>query len=546
MKKILLILYLAIAAAFLNTNALALDVYINSEKVAYTDSTGYPLYENGTVLVPLYKTAESFGAVVVQDNPNGTVLVKYGDITVSASTDENTIYRNGVKIPSPAGLVWQGGPLYVPASLFEALDAEVFFGADTVTITGKADNASLRLYAASYDKAYRGSKHFGAKYEPQLGIYPCLQYCESTDSILRNVPCAGLLVYANAKNPIAPHLQTLTLAAESGKLVQYVLYEDDISEITGGSKKYTEIAQSLEKSGAKILFRLACSEKATVFTEKFRIVSDIFRTHAPSVALVWEINSAATEQEIITAYPGDRYLDYVGAAVKLEAYPENSNSALDSAVSLFGYKKPIIITEVISDISPGNELLDFYTYLPIRYPQIKMVFLREPENHSEALRGDYLTQYIAGTSGFAYLAAAKMDTENIPCYFQLGNGVTVPPSKIRLYAYAGADKSDISYITYLINGEQTKATSPGVIPFETEIDFSPFAGQTVILRVRSFDKTQQPLSETEYKIKVSSVPAADSRIGNTVPVTNALAAVGIALAGLVAVLVIIKKFRSIL
>lgn len=548
MKKILFILCLAVAATLLCSNALAIDVYVNGEKILYNDSTGYPFYEKETVLVPLYKTAESFGASVVQDNPNGTVLVKHGSVTVSASTDENAFYRNGVKITSDAGLVWQGGPLYVPAVLFEALDAEVFFSGSTVTIASKADNGqSLRLYASSYDKAYRGARYFGAKYEPQCGIYPGLQYPESKDSVLDGLSGAGTLVYADAKSPILPHADVLTRAAESGRLVQYVLCEDNISEISDGSEKYIKIAQSLEKSGAKILFRLHCSEKATAFTEKFRIVSDIFRTHAPSVALVWEIEADSSEQDIIAAYPGDRYLDYVGTAVNLGAYYENSLSALDSAVSLFGYKKPVIITEISSDISCGNELLDFYTYLPIRYPQVKAVFLREPDENATVPYGDYLTLYGAGTSGFAYLSAANAGTEGTPCYFQLGNGVTVPPSKIRLYCYAGEEKNRISHITYLLNGEPLQDLSPTAIPYEAEIDFSSYAGQTIILRVRALDNAQQPFAENVCKIRVSSAASADNRIGeNTIPVTNALAAVGISLAGLVAVLIIIKKLRSIL
>ncbi len=552
MKKILFALSLITAVILVSIPASAIDIYINGEKIQYTDSTGYPIYENDTVLVPLYTTAESFGANVIQDNPNGTVLVKYGTTTVSASTDENAIYRNGVKIPSAAGLVWQGGPLYVPLALFEELDAEVFVSGSTVTVTKKENNdGELRLYAASYDKSYRGSKHFGAKYEPQCGIYLGAQYDTAAGETLHSEKsAAGLLVYADAENPIQPHSGLLTGAAESGKLVQYVLCDKSFSEISTDKEKYIRIAQSLEKSGAKIFFRLSAKNTASTdtyeYAEKFRIISDIFRTHAPSVALVWEVPTDTPAESVLATYPGDRYLDYVGAPVSLDGSGEAPLTALDIAVSLFSYKKPIIVTEAASSLSFGEELLEFYTYLPIRYPQVKAVFLREPNTLGTAALGDYLAMYSAGTVNPAYLRAANANTENTPCYFELANNVTVPPSAIRLYSFAQAQKPEISHITYLINGEQAGSISPTTVPYETEIDFSPFAGQTVLLEIRAFDKAEQPFAEKTCKIKVSSVPSSDNRIGGkAIPVTNALAALGISLIGLFAVALILKKLKSI-
>ncbi len=552
MKRFIGICFAIILTVLFSLFAGATDVYIDGTKVEFTESSGYPFVNSeGSPLVPLRATMEALGAQVIQDNPNGTVIIRKGTTTVEVNTDENAIYRNGTKIPSPLGLVWQGGPLYVPVTIFEAFDAEVFTSGNTITVNQNGKNSSeVEVYAASYDESYRGTRFFDAKYEPKNGIYPGVQYGTGAGG-----NTAGYLVFANTNNPIVPHDALLSDAAKNGKLIQYALQINDLSEITRESTQYIHIASELEKSGAKIFFRLDFSTEENidckVLAEKFRIVSDIFRTYAPSVALIWEVPVGASDKEFLAAYPGDRYLDYVGVSVDF-ADGDSYTSDLECAVALFGYKKPIIVTEAnflgtSYSESSGifKQLLDFYTYLPIRYPQVKAVFQREmpsDENGNTYCTGEYASILEAGTASASYLEVPTKGAENLPYFFELGSNVTVPPSKIRLYSHVGATKNDISHITYLVNGEQAGDVSPYTIPYEVTVDFSGFAGQTVLLEICAFDSTEKLFASKTYKIKVSNVQSADNHItAGALPITNVVAAIGIALLGVLAVWIIVRR-----
>lgn len=545
-------------SALLVLSVYAQDVYIDGEKVVYNENTGEPFSEDGVIFVPLYPTFEAFGNDgIIQDNPNGTVVISKGGISVSCNTSDSLFIRNGTKIKAPTGLIWRGGPLYVPTDIFKAFDADVYINGSGVIITRKEEaETRAAIFGASDDEAYRGSKHFGAKYEPNNGLYlGCMSHSAPLEGIKEfsesyGKAAAAFTVYVDINEPFSNCENELRYAAESGKLIRLLLSGIDFH--APDTEKLTRLAQQLEASGARILLDIAplatCTSSEHYFadTEAYKAVfteiSGLFKSEAPSVATVWQICTCAGE----TArkyYPGDMYTDY--AEIVICSDNTDSYRELPFFLSAYGYKKPIILEADISHYGLakyGNDFcLTFCTYLPVKYPQIKMAFF--PVISDENVDNGYLNAVRTGVSEVSYIENPNVAAYSMPYYFEMGNGIEVPASKLKIYMSNDEVYQKASYVIYRLNGEQVHEAPIKSIPFEAEINLVPFAGKNVSLEAIVYDDSNLPYVHKSYTLNVGMRLITDSADENEA--ASPYGYIALTLIVLIGIFVIIKKINDI-
>ncbi len=547
-----------IISVFLSLTALATDVYIDGEKVPYDDTTGYPFAENGIVLVPLYPTFEAFGNDgIIQDNPTGSVIIIKDDITVCCSTNNSLFIRNGTKIEAPVGLVWRGGPLYVATDVFSAFDADVYINGSGVIITrDSGSSGGISIFGSTFDEGFRGSEYFGAKREPSNGLY---LGCSTSGNIEKSMEAfrenygknaAAFTVVADINSQLSEHDDVLRYSIENEKLVRFVLCGVDYS--APDTEKISEVAVYLENSGAKILFEpapyMTCTHSENFFADyeayrqSFNIISEIFKRKAPSVALVWQVCTCSEEKGTLY-YPGDMYVDYVEAS--LCKYNAGTYGNLSYFLSVYSYKKPIILEADVSLENFGqnsSECLKFCTYLPVNHPQIKAVFFPDfAESKSDI--SAYLNAVRSGVSSISYIDNSKAALSSLPYYFEFGNGMEVPASKIKVYLRCTSEDTQPAYVVYKLNGEQVSLLPVKSLPYEAEIDFSSHAGETVSLEAVVYDSTNLPCASKSFMVNVGTKVVSEA--GEDAEKTNLPVYVIPILIGICGIVIIIKKINDI-
>lgn len=569
MKKFCYLACVFLLMPLINLSAYAINVYIDDVMVDYNDETNYPFAENGAVFVPLYPTLEAFGAdSIVQDNPNGTVIVKKGDIYVNCNTFENCIYRNGVRINSDYGLVWRG-PLYVSTGFFKAFDAEVSLGGSGVIITTDKNANKLKIFGSSYDSAYRASKYFNVRYEPEKGLYfgSSANGYENAEklSLAADKEISAFTVNCLTSDDFTQALDSLRTASDEGKIVRFCIFPENMELLQDSAiqnEVYSEMAQKISETGARTLIyslpNTLCRhsdnyvENSQEYIEAFRNICNIFKTNNPSATVVWQVCSCMTDRAS-DFYPGDAYVDY--AEISLCRHSEHNFSENENAVSnfvyQFGYRKPLLFESALRDIAYGNniaeKLLEMFTYLPIKFPQFKAVFLEiSAENTDSESDFSFLNALKAGVFGTNYLSDINSEVCKSPYYFELANNVTVPPSKIKLYSYFKNSESDVARIECRINGVTVANVGISEIPHETSVDFSNYPGQTVTLEVVAYGENDFLLAKTDCNLNVSANHSADNKVADEkkkqappiVPIASVVM-------GILIISVIIKKINDI-
>lgn len=338
----------------------------------------------------------------------------------------------------------------------------------------------------------------------------------------------GYLLYLPYGTDISHYASHIEKAKEKGKVIQIALEpHNGIASVTDESY-LIRLASDMENSGCSFLLRFAgemndttCkwyTPDAELYKEKFRMVANIFHTYAPSVPVIWSPNFYP-ESTMELYYPGDEYVDYVGiSAYKLQQTETDPfgqgvdrsvySDIMDHIVKLYGDRKPIIVSEgapsymdydTMADITPFavRQMREFYTYLPIRYPQVKMVFYfdSDRERWKFMLSGNQtvLDAYKEVISSESYTSSY----ENGPfeAYMETADNVTVNPEKTKLASHISYPyPENIKYVVYFINGEE-KGTTYG-IPYGIDIDFAPYSGHSVNLSVKAFGDSGLLLEKT--------------------------------------------------
>ncbi len=406
---------------------------------------------------------------------------------------------------------------------------------------------NTQIYVKSFDKAMGGRIDFGTVYEPDGGIYlgaytegdtniynpydPNKFYMDTyPDLIEKDVEC--YLLYLPYGMDISNYNSHIHKAIEKDKIMQIALEPHRGLDAVNNYDGYlVALAEHMENSGAKMMLRFAgemndttsewFSTDTELYKEKFRMVADIFHTYAPSVPIIYAPNFYPSDT-IDDYYPGDEYVDYVGISSYMMHQPITDplgkgvdrsrwSSQLDVIYSLYGHKKPIIVVEggasymdydTWADITPfaSRQLKDFYTYLPIKYPNVKFAFIfnsdRERQKFSLSNNPTYLAAYKEGTSSDLYVTSENSAYSYD--YYELGNNVKVKAEQTELACFVSTPSNDTAYVIYYINGVQL-----GVVysaPYCVPVNFAGFEGQKVNVTVKAFNADN--ILVTDYTVKV--------------------------------------------
>ncbi len=406
---------------------------------------------------------------------------------------------------------------------------------------GDLSGSTVQIFVTSGNENYSGRKKFGALYEPDSGVQLGVTLMGSEPSYMQQFEnligkeAAGFIVYGY--DDIKPYEQAFKAAAEQGKIIQYALQVKDLNDllsITPEDSRYVKLAEDIKALGTKTLIRFACEmndETNSWYTtdygayiQRFRYVADIFHKYAPNCAMVWSPNFyPANNMEFY--YPGDAYVDYVGISLYAEYQPETDPlgqgvdrsrfaSLLDTIVSLYGHKKPIMISEsgasyidrkTGADLTEysSSQIKDLFTYLPIKYPGVVAAYLFETQDAGGRKfefsgNATYYESFKNAVGNSAYISGEE--ATNATYSFEVGNNVTVPAEMISLHAYVKTLENDFAYVVYSLNGVDI-----GVgygIPYTINVDFSPYKDKTLELTCRAFDSKGALCAGKTYTIKV--------------------------------------------
>lgn len=413
----------------------------------------------------------------------------------------------------------------------------------------KLVGTNAQVYVKNYDKSMGAANYFGVEHEPVSGILLgsyaegdwMLHTWDGSKHFMNTFPSlvesdmAAFLLYLSYGQDISNYQSVLNMAKKKNIILQISLQPHDGMGVVKENDPYLKsLAKNMEKSGCRLMLRFAGEmndETSTwyesdpnVFIEKFRIVADIFHEYAPSVPVVWSPNFYP-EESISKYYPGDEYVDYVG----ISSYKEYTgitdpfgqgidrsrwSNQLDMLYSLYGHKKPIVISEgnVSSvDYYTGewkidfacSQLTDFYTYLPIKYPNIKMNFIFAsddlPRRFALSNNPTFLDAYKKAIKSESYLENLNEESVSYD-YYEIGNNVSVKAESTELCSYITTPYNDVAYVSYTIDGVHLGTSYAA--PYNVPCDFTWYKGKTVTVGVTSYNAQNMKLTDTVIKIKV--------------------------------------------
>ncbi len=428
---------------------------------------------------------------------------------------------------------------------------------ESISLDRKADliRSELSLYTKTSDKSRSLVKYYGLPGEPQSGIL-LGAYAEGDPGV--HDPSSGIsgtfymdefpvltgkdhgayLLYLDYGMPLSHYDSHIKAAKERGKAIELALQPRGGLDAVNGTDGYLEqLASDMEASGVRFYLRFANEMNDTTspwyttdcgkYIDKFRTVSTIFKKNAPSVAIVWAPNFFPPDT-IPNYYPGDDFVDFVGISC-YQNYDETLDplgqsvdrgrwsTVLDRVYSLYADRKPIIVAEGgcsyidrvtgkdITDYS-AYQVRDFYTYLPIRYPNVKAVF------YYDAGHGDgtsyilsqnqtVLNAYKTGISGDHYRSETDGGSAVNSYYVPICSASTLPAADQELNAFAKfADSRQIASVQYMINGQVLGTANSA--PYAVRCDLSAYAGQTITIQAAAYGTKGNPLVSREFHVKV--------------------------------------------
>lgn len=406
-----------------------------------------------------------------------------------------------------------------------------------------------RIFARTSNPELDGKTHFNELHEPVNSVYlgayaegdngiynpynPNAFYMDTYPELL-GTDVKGYILYLPYGTSVSLYDSHIRRASEKDKILQIALEPGKgLWQVNAWDGYLINLAAEMENYNCKFILRFAGEMNDTTsdwytsnpaeYIEKFRTVADVFHTYAPSIPVMWSPNFYPSET-MDDYYPGDEYVDYVGISSYMVHQPVTDplkqgvdrsrwSTQLDTIYSLYGHKKPIIIAEggssyvdydTLGDLTDfaSRQITDFYTYLPIKYPNVKMAFLFDSDEPRRkfTLSGNsrYLDAYRSGISSDIY---SVYDGVNKGSYCEVGNNVQLEAKPTELCAHITTPTNDTAYVIYYINGVQL-GVSYG-IPYSVVSDFTSYKGQRVNITVKSFDSSHRQI--TDYTVTVTII-----------------------------------------
>ncbi len=414
--------------------------------------------------------------------------------------------------------------------------------------------AGISLFAVTNDASLSLVNNYGEAGESKNGIL-LGAYAEAEKALSGNYTTfsnyvgkthgAYLIYYSVGANLEATYglKQYIHMAQESNTVLQIALQPLSGLDYVLSSQGKTwleNFAKYLATTGVPVYVRFAAemnlestpwSTSGARYIEAFRRVYTIMHQYADNAAVVWSPNFYPTTN-YQTFYPGDEYCDYVGVS----AYQNNSAAlaatdplgegqvrqrlinSLAALYTLYGGKKPIIISEGAatfvsqegSDVTAfaNWQLKDFYTYLPIVYPNVKAMFYFDSADTGAVIRNFMLSQNATLRSTYSsviqsasylsdYTAGAELATYYVPLF-----GISIPAATTQLCSYVNyIDNAAVASVSYQINGSHLGTTYAS--PFTISCDLSAYQGmQDVEFVVSAYDSAGRLLLQRSFQADI--------------------------------------------
>jgi hypothetical protein len=183
-----------------------------------------------------------------------------------------------------------------------------------------------------------------------------------------------------------------------------------------------KFARDLNAAGSPVFMRFASEMNGTwtaysgnpqQYIEKWRLVHNVMAEEAPQVIMVWTVFTFP-QKTILSFYPGDAYVDWVGVNIYSVVYHNNNRferadhedplELLDYVYNTFSKRKPIQISEFGAThytVTDQKYYIDFavqkisrmYTGLKEKYPRVKSIFYFDVNNLVNAPEGRRINNY---------------------------------------------------------------------------------------------------------------------------------------------------------
>ncbi len=407
--------------------------------------------------------------------------------------------------------------------------------------------------------------YYGAVNEHKNGVL----FGTNTDGGVRKAGKLGhesmILTYQELGQGLFSYCKSaVTAASQNGWAVEFALNcpkeGNDIKNIKNLTSYLKEISDLFDDyPDVPIFLRFAAEFNiwnesrmvdAQTFIEAFRYVSQYFKSRHSNVAIVWSPNHSSNYMvNVHEYYPGDEYVDWIGLSSYAMMYHMantqmtelnaiwfkcgNASSpviAVKEFIETYGDRKPIMLSEsgsghyVFGGINLDTtefalrRLREYYTYLPMVYPQIKLI--AHFDNYVSGGYDDFrlsnnavLTdEYVKLTKGNRYIQNSyKQETGY--CYREIGNGTSVDSIfEVSTYVHKYADNAE--KVSYFIDGNYVGES--GELPFTTLIDGTNYSGSHNLRAVVTLESGKNHYVENQININSAEKPVTVEISGNQV------------------------------
>ncbi len=411
---------------------------------------------------------------------------------------------------------------------------------------------SAKAYALQYTPSIamytdKGtSPYFGVKNEKQNGVLFGMCANGGTRSKLNDE--SMVLIYQElGEDLLAYNIGIMGKARSKGLAVEFALNckneGDDIRNIRKLTSYLKEISDMLEDyETVPVYLRFAAEfdvwenqADAEAFKSAFRYVSKYFKDRNSNAAIVWSPAQASNWYvDIADYYPGDEYVDWVGVSLYAQKYfrgdihasdadqvvfkcGANSEpvTAIKDIIEAYGDRKPIMLSESGCGhklIKTGQDTSDFamqrlkeyYSYLPMVYPQIKLIAYFDWYVDAEGEKSDYrLTtnselqnEYLSLIKGERFIHGGY-NGETDFCYRKVSDGITVD-SVFPVSCYAHKYNTEIKTVTYFIDENYVGMSNE--IPYTTYIDAGKYQGKHKLKAIAEFSDGRTLATESVVNI----------------------------------------------
>ena len=406
----------------------------------------------------------------------------------------------------------------------------------------KQYTSEIKMYTDNGEPTY-----YGAKNEKKNGVLFGICAGAETRNEIPNE--SMILAYQELGQEFLAHNRgVLNEAAASDCAVEFALNcpkeADDIRNIKNLTSYLKEVSDTLKKyPDIPIYLRFAAEfdiwenlVDADSFKSAFRYVSSYFKERNPNVAIVWSPNASSNGNvNADDYYPGDEYVDWVGVSLYAQPYflsdktqeegaeiifKTGINSepvlAIKELVEKYGNRKPIMISESgcahkdihLNEDTTGfalRRLKEYYSYLPMVYPQIKLMAYfdnyvykqgKKPPDFRLSTNSALKNEYLKLTKGARFIQDSFNNNVSY-CYRPVSDGTylgSVFPVSCYVHSYNNETKS----VNYYIDDKYVGTSKE--IPFSVMVDASKYSGQHTLKAVASLADGKKLQTESTVSI----------------------------------------------